>query len=108
MRPVLLAILFLVLAAISVTLMIVLVVPEAAGLLGDPADGSVGAWRALAALGVAIALVFGALYAAGLLWLIVACRLFPPEEVRQLLEIGPNTRLEILVFERFSRGGRRD
>ena len=103
MRPVLLAILFLVLAAVSVAVVVVLVVPAIAGLLGNPADEPVSAWLVLLTLGVAIALVFAGLYAAGLVWLVVACRLFPPQDVRQLLEMGPNTRLEILVFERFSR-----
>jgi len=102
-RPFLLAVLFLAIAAISVTLVVMLVVPEVAGLFGDPADEPVSAWRILATLGIAIALVFGALYAAGLLWLLLACRLFKRDEVEQLLKAGPNTRLEIWVFERFCR-----
>lgn len=103
MRSVLLAVFFLVLAATSVTLVLLLVVPGAVGLLGEPTAGSSVAWRLLATLGVSAALVLGALYAAGLLWLFLACRLFPRDDVEQLLKAGPNTRLEIWVFERFSR-----
>lgn len=99
MRSVLLAVFFLVLAAVSITL----VVPAVVGLFGDPTDGPLIPWRALASVGVAVALVFGALYAAGLLWLFLACQLFPREEVEQLLKVGPNTRLEIWLLERFSR-----
>lgn len=103
MRSVLLAVFFLVLATLSITLVVTLVVPPVVGLFGDPTDGPLIAWRALASVGVAIALVFGALYAAGLLWLFLACHLFPREEVEQLLKVGPNTRLEIWLLERFSR-----
>lgn len=103
MRSVLLAVFFLVLAALSVTLVVVLVVPGVVGLFGDPTDGPLIVWRVLGSVGVAVTLVLGALYAAGLLWLFLACRLFPREEVEQLLKAGPNTRLEIWVLERFSR-----
>jgi len=102
-RPLLLAVLFLAIAGISITLVVMLVVPEVAGLFVGPSDEPVGVWRVLATLGVAIALIFGALYAAGLLWLFLACRLFKRDEVEQLLKMGPNTRLELWVFERFSR-----
>jgi len=102
-RPFLLAVLFLALAAISVTAMVILVVPEVAGLVGGPAVETVSVWRVLVLLVAAVALVFGAIYAAGLLWLLLACRLFKRDEVEQILKAGPNTRLEIWLFERFSR-----
>lgn len=103
MRSVLLAVFFLAVAAISVTLVVTLVVPDIVGVFGDPREQPVSIWRVLATLGVAVALVFAALYAAGLLWLFLACHLFKRDEVEQILKAGPNTRLEIWIFERFSR-----
>lgn len=87
----------------SVALVIMLVVPDVAVFFVEPRDEPISIWPALATLGIAIILVFATLYAAGLLWLLLACRLFARDEVEQLLKAGPNTRLEIWIFERFSR-----
>lgn len=103
MRPILLTVGFLVLAAIAVTLVLLLVIPGIADLLGEPTDVTLAAWWLVATLGLSATLVLGAVYAAGLLWLFLACRLFPREDVEQLLKAGPNTRLEIWILERFSR-----
>jgi len=102
-RSVLLAVFFLALAAISVTLVMVLAVPALVGLFDDPGRGPSGPWQVVALLTIVITLLFAALYAAGLLWLFLACHLFRRDEVEQLLKAGPNTRLELWVFERFSR-----
>lgn len=103
MQPVLLALFFIAMAAVSVSLMVTLVVPEVAELFSGPGNDAVSIWRVLTILVIAVTLVFAALYAAGLLWLFIACHLFRRGDVEQLLKAGPNTRLEIWIFERYSR-----
>lgn len=103
MRPLLLAVFFIAVVASSITLMVVLVVPGIPDLLGVSVDGPASLWRALATIGIAILLVFGALYAGGLVWLFLACHMFTREEVEQILKVGPNTRLELWILDRFSR-----
>lgn len=87
----------------SIALVVMLVVPSIPHLLGVSPDEQATAWQALASICVAIPVVVGALYAAGLLWLFLVCQVFTREEIEQFIKAGPNTRLEIWVLDRFSR-----
>lgn len=103
LRFFLLGTLFVAFTVIGTTLTVTLVVPHLPALLGVAPGASVDGWRALASVGLALPLVFGTLYAAGLLWLFCACHLFTRDEVERFMKVGPNTRLETWVLERFSR-----
>lgn len=103
MRQFLLSLLFLAFILPSTTLVVMLVIPELPVVFGVEPGEPVGGWQALATVGLAIPLVFGALYLSGLLWLFCACHLFTRDEVERFAKAGPQSRLETWVFERFSR-----
>lgn len=103
MRFFLLGTLFVVFVVTATTLAVTLIVPDLPGLVGVAPGEPVAGWRALVSIGMAIPLVFGALYLGGLLWLFCACHLFTRDEVERFMKAGPNTRLETWVLERFSR-----
>ena len=78
------------------------VLPGLPALFGVPPAEPVAGWQAIAVAGVAIPLLFLALYAAGLVWLVCACRLFHRDEVERIAKAGPRTRLEVWLLERLS------
>jgi|GEM_PF-5524227 len=98
-----LRLLFVVSVVATTAAMVILVVPQLPGMLGAKPDGPIDTWQALASIGLALPLVFAALYAGGLAWLVLACLLFPRDEVETFLKHGPTTRLEIRILERFGR-----
>jgi len=83
-------------------LVVVWVLPGLPGLFGVPPAAPVGGWQALAVAGVGIPLMFLALYVAGLLWLVCACRLFHRHEVERIASVGPSTGLERWLLERLA------
>lgn len=78
------------------------VLPGLPALFGVPPAEPVAGWQAIAVAGVGIPLLFLALYVAGLVWLVCACRLFPRHEIERIAKAGPRTRLEEWLLERFS------
>lgn len=103
MRSFLLVILFLIFAGASIALALILVVPQIPALLGVAPGEPVRAWQGLATIGLTIPLLFGALYAGGLLWLFLACHLFERNELEWFINAGPSTRLETWLVDRFCR-----
>lgn len=103
MRLFLLGMLFVAFVVTATALTVMLVVPDLPALFGVAPGEAVGGWQALASVALALPLVFGALYAGGLLWLLCACHLFPRHEIERFTDAGPSTRLETWVLERFSR-----
>jgi hypothetical protein len=103
LRSFLLVILFLVFAGVSLTLALTLIIPQIPAMLGVAPDESAGVWQGLGTIVLAVPLLFGSLYAGGLLWLLLACHLFKRDELEWFVNAGPSTRLEIWLVERFSR-----
>lgn len=101
MRLFLLGMFFLVCIVTGPALVVTLVLPELPLLFGLAPAEPVAGWQALAVVALGVPLVFAALYAAGLLWLVCACRLFRREEVERIARAGPSTRLEQWLLEWF-------